>query len=501
MKAINKTLAILFVAVLIMISQTFIIYATNYNEQEDNQDILFTDDGYLSISNSDDLLIIANYPTAKVLFLMNDIVSDLSIFENNNIKKITFFDCTFNTSYASKLPDNIETLLIINPNVDIRPMLNNNLKELELKSVNFNDLSFLKYVNNLESFCIYNSNLESCNGLENLTKAKKIVITYTGIESINEIASLKNLDTLQLDGTYIQDLSMLANSKISDLSLNDCLEIDDFKFLEKMPELKTVSLKNCEMALTNDVVQYLNNNGIKSTFDKNYLKMQNEINKISANIFDDNMSDREKIRAAVQYVIDNIEYDYSCTDDPDKTYEYNERSLRHALDGLGCCTNYANLTQALLHKAGIKSYINQGISNSTNHIWNIVYLDGSFYYIDSTFICNECVDNIEDNPNYLATYDDFISNHSIETKPSSMLNLEKYGNINGKTASVYQAGTNENLSASNAISKSRAPYIIVLLSSIFILSILAFTVIKIKRNYKAKKIFQNESTKILIEKS
>lgn len=87
------------------------------------------------------------------------------------------------------------------------------------------------------------------------------------------------------------------------------------------------------------------------------------------------MSDREKVKAICLYVLDSIEYDITYLD------QSNIFPLTCVLDnGKGVCASYAYMTNVLLNKAGIKSF--QVIDDS--HGWNIIELDGEYYYVDTT---------------------------------------------------------------------------------------------------------------------
>lgn len=55
------------------------------------------------------------------------------------------------------------------------------------------------------------------------------------------------------------------------------------------------------------------------------------------------------------------------------------------LNGTGVCESYALAYQILLQEAGIDSLYLTGYSRGESHAWNLVSLDGQWYYIDTTW--------------------------------------------------------------------------------------------------------------------
>ena len=94
------------------------------------------------------------------------------------------------------------------------------------------------------------------------------------------------------------------------------------------------------------------------------------------------MTDEEKIQAITYYVIDN--YHYKIT----KVFESNSDPLTSTLkNGGGVCASYAYLTNILLRGAGIKSYeVTTSNEVLLGHGWNMVEIDGKYYYLDATNI-------------------------------------------------------------------------------------------------------------------
>lgn len=68
------------------------------------------------------------------------------------------------------------------------------------------------------------------------------------------------------------------------------------------------------------------------------------------------------------------------------TFAANAHNAYGALvEGEAVCEGYAEAFQVLLHRAGIRSYIATGWSRGEGHAWNLVEIDGTYYYVDLTW--------------------------------------------------------------------------------------------------------------------
>ena len=111
----------------------------------------------------------------------------------------------------------------------------------------------------------------------------------------------------------------------------------------------------------------------------------NQINEVVDKVIKEkitnNMPPKEKIKIIHNYIIDNTQYDkLKYEDKNDKTYKSNT-AYGVLIEGYGTCNGYADAMAIFLDKLNI---INYKISNE-KHIWNLVYLDGSWYHLDLTW--------------------------------------------------------------------------------------------------------------------
>ena len=87
-------------------------------------------------------------------------------------------------------------------------------------------------------------------------------------------------------------------------------------------------------------------------------------------------NDYQKIRAIYDYLTKNIKYDYSKNKDPLVYTPYAALIKKKAV-----CQGIAVAAYNLMLKAGIDCRVITG----SNHAWNIVKLEGKYYYIDATW--------------------------------------------------------------------------------------------------------------------
>jgi hypothetical protein len=173
------------------------------------------------------------------------------------------------------------------------------------------------------------------------------------------------------------------------------------------------------MAYTQELCNFLKKNFINNNVSKEWKNIQASVKNIADEIFTDDMTEEEIIEETIWYVVDKMEYDFRIYEDDDLSWEYNQRALGYALEGIGVCKNYSALATVLLQEAGILVYE----IKSFDHIWNIVKLDDGFYWIDPTWLDGISRDEMKESPYYMNNNYEF-DDHIALTIPCSMYDNE-----------------------------------------------------------------------------
>lgn len=114
--------------------------------------------------------------------------------------------------------------------------------------------------------------------------------------------------------------------------------------------------------------------------------LNEKINEILNSIIKDDMSEQEKIRIIHDYIIDHSVYDEARAEaiknkqDTDVQYP-SHKAIGPLLNGISLCSGYSDAMALFLDRLHIKNYK----IASSDHVWNLVYLDQKWYHLDLTW--------------------------------------------------------------------------------------------------------------------
>ena len=101
----------------------------------------------------------------------------------------------------------------------------------------------------------------------------------------------------------------------------------------------------------------------------------------------DGKSDYEKCIAIRKWIAKNVKYDDEFFKNAESCPRKNAHDMTGAiLDGYAVCDGYANLFHYMANATGLLTLFEEGyqIGSGLQHAWNLVKIDGTFYYTDCT---------------------------------------------------------------------------------------------------------------------
>ncbi len=140
---------------------------------------------------------------------------------------------------------------------------------------------------------------------------------------------------------------------------------------------------------------------------------------VAATIANDSMSDREKIKAAHDWIVNHAAYDYQNYLNgtiPMSSYRMEGIMLK----GVGVCDAYARTFGYFMYVMGIDEDYIGGVANNgqvtQGHAWNRVMVDDKWLYVDCTWDDPVYTDGVN-RPNYdyfLISYEQMARDHTQE---------------------------------------------------------------------------------------
>ena len=124
---------------------------------------------------------------------------------------------------------------------------------------------------------------------------------------------------------------------------------------------------------------YSGNGGYGDRRDR-YQKATKKLDEVIKSLNLDGKSDYDKFKAVINWIVSNVRYD----EDNETKYQHDLTGV--VLDGLAVCDGYAGTFYYMANAVGLNVLFEDGITNSNRirHAWNLVQIDGTYYYVDPT---------------------------------------------------------------------------------------------------------------------
>lgn len=129
-----------------------------------------------------------------------------------------------------------------------------------------------------------------------------------------------------------------------------------------------------------------------STIKKNKAALSKEIDRVLEQIIKPGFTNFDKVKAIHDYLVSTVAYDYRYLQKntiPVDSYT----AYGSLLKGVAVCEGYTKAAQLLFNRLGIENYYVDGYGNGAQHSWNLVNLNGQYYFMDITW--DEPVPNVK----------------------------------------------------------------------------------------------------------
>lgn len=192
-------------------------------------------------------------------------------------------------------------------------------------------------------------------------------------ELLNYIYYVINTGSTYADGECTSDYTNCVKDLEDIAKDEETLSIIN-NFVHPYNSFKTISFAYNENGKFSMSIEHIYSN-------EEITKINYIVEDLIKNLIKETLPTEEKIKIIHDFINNNTEYDVLKTKNiNDETYKSNT-AYGVLLQGYGICSGYSDAMSIFLNKLGIKNY---RISNDT-HIWNLIYLNGTWVHLDVTW--------------------------------------------------------------------------------------------------------------------
>lgn len=380
-----------------------------YDQEKTEEAIVLSEDGLvLLIENCADVPDLSDYGDLNEIVVINSVISNPDFIKDTTITITDFKDCIFDLEYIH-WPKNLDMVDISECEFK-SPDIFKNIKTrcCYIIGLDVEDLSFFGDSASVENLCL-SGDIGSLEGIQNVASIRSLEfgegVFFTDISPVGE---LEDLEMFTVDGSFLNDISPLKNTKVSFLTIYYPFRLQNIEIFKELKYLEELNLIDPEVVMSQELYDIVTEYKSSVDYYDEALENKKQVEKIVDEIIPEGATDEEKVKIIANYVVENMEYDHIAVENETSGF-YNEARLKYALTGKGICDNYTALATAMLHCEGIDTY--EYIV--TDHIWNLIYLDGEFYWLDTTWMDSD--DGNYDMSCFMAPFEDeeFLYSHGI----------------------------------------------------------------------------------------
>ncbi len=158
--------------------------------------------------------------------------------------------------------------------------------------------------------------------------------------------------------------------------------------------------------------------GKQDNLEKNQLESITAAKNLVYTNLTEEMSEKQRVSAIVKGLFDTIKYNDAAADDfVQNNYKFSEQYIntQNVYGALvkndAVCSGFAKSFKLIADSIGIENQIIIGAYRGVPHIWNMVNIDGEWYYIDST----NCINELENSSSYATMFGrDFDTDYQVQ---------------------------------------------------------------------------------------